>query len=74
MITAYPPYSMDTGKATWDSCGTDHGTLASIHGAKHFNVGLYHVWHLDIYGMTMVLADVNVLFTMDTFGVFIGCA
>jgi hypothetical protein len=65
---------MDTGKATWDSCGIDHGTLASVHGAKHFNVGLYHMWLQDIYSMTMVLADVNSLFTMDTCGVSIGCA
>jgi hypothetical protein len=48
---------MDTGKATWDSCGTNHGTLASVHGAKHFNVGVYHVWHMHTYGMTMVLID-----------------
>jgi hypothetical protein len=41
---------MDTGKATWDGCGTDHGSLASVHGANHFNVGMYHVWHQHSHG------------------------
>jgi hypothetical protein len=50
---------MDTGKATWDGCGTDHGSLASVHGANDFNVGMCHVWHQHIYCIAMALTDLS---------------
>jgi hypothetical protein len=50
---------MDTGKATWDGCGTDQGSLTSVHGADCVNVGMYHVRHQHVYCITMALTDLS---------------
>jgi hypothetical protein len=52
-----PVSTMDNGKAAWDTCSTDHGSLPLVHAAKHFMVGTNHGWYPHVYGMGMVLTD-----------------
>jgi hypothetical protein len=55
---------MDNGRAAWDSCSTDHGSLPLVHVAKHFMVGTNHGWYPHVYGMTMVLSISLLVSTM----------
>jgi hypothetical protein len=61
--------SVDAGKATWKCYSMDHGSLPSVHIAKHFNVGMYHVWYLHAYCTTMAPTDLVLLYTMDTYDI-----
>jgi hypothetical protein len=52
-----PVSTVDNGKAAWDTCGTDHGSLLLVCVPKHFMVGTKNGWYPHVYGMTMVLSS-----------------